>query len=340
VVSGVTAGNTEGYTAVILVFESGAYKVMCKHILQKQNTWYYRRRIPLDVRQLHKDPVTGKIEDQLYFSLKTTDKAEACKKADAQTRRFDALWRAQREGHQGKADPLVAQATLLAAGLQPGDAIRYNDHPVVSDFIDRLVGMREPGDPLPRPSPQDKLTIDILYGAPVPRTLSDAREKHFALGKGPKGKVARDQFERAWRLLLEVAGDVTLENLRRDKANELVSRMVSRGNSAETVQRYLSQVRPVIVTGIREFELTIPNPFDGLTIPNRGEGPRKPRKTYSMSELEAIQRRCREVDDERRWVIAILSDSMARLAEVVGLRKKDVFPRLIHGTCVLTVACA
>ena len=239
VVSGVTAGNTEGYTALIVVFESGAYKVMCMYIEAKLNTWYYRRRIPKDVRQLHPHPRSGKPEVQIYFSLKTGDRAEACKKADAYTRRLDATWRAYREGSQGKASPLVAQATLLAAGLQPGDAIRYNDHPVVSDFIDRLVGMREPGDPLPRPSPQDKLTIDILYGAPVPRTLSDAREKHFELGMGPKNKIAQGQFERAWSLLLEVAGDVTLENLRRDKANEFVLRLVARGSGAETINTLL-----------------------------------------------------------------------------------------------------
>jgi integrase len=155
--------------------------------------------------------------------------------------------------------------------------------------------------------------------------LSDAREKHFELGKGPKGKVARDQFERAWSLLLEVAGDVTLENLRRDKANEFVARMVTRGNGPETIKRYLSQVRPVINTGIREFELNMPNPFDAVVIPNREESPRKPRGTFSMEELEAIQSRCVTQDDERRWALAMLSDTMTRLAEVVGLRKSDVY---------------
>lgn len=44
-------------------------------------------------------------------------------------------------------------------------------------------------------SPQDGLTIDILYGQPMPRALSDARETHMALGKGPKGNVAEQQFE-------------------------------------------------------------------------------------------------------------------------------------------------
>lgn len=78
------------------------------------------------------------------FSLKTADKAEACRLADAQTRRLDALWKAHREGNKTAVDPLVALATLEVAGMSPGDAVRYPDHPAISDFVDRLIGQHEP----------------------------------------------------------------------------------------------------------------------------------------------------------------------------------------------------
>ena len=32
-------------------------------------------------------------------------------------------------------------------------------------------------------TPQSRLTLDLLMGNQVPRTLSDAQEKHVALGK-------------------------------------------------------------------------------------------------------------------------------------------------------------
>lgn len=168
------------------------------------------------------------------------------------------------------------------------------------------------------------MTLGILYGAPIPRTLTDARAKHFALGKGPKGKVAELQFKRAWDLFLEITGDITLQNLRRSHANEFVERLVKSGVGPETVKRYLSQIRPVVETGLREFEIDLKSPFEKLTIPNKDEDPRKPRGTFSMSELDAIQLRCREVDDQRRWAILMLSDTMARLAEIAALRKEDV----------------
>jgi integrase len=297
---------------------------MCKHLQLKGNTYYYRRRIPEDVRRLHKK-LSGKAEEQLFFSLKTTDKIEACRRADAHTRRLDALWKGHREGNKTAVDPHVALATLEAARMSPGDAIRYPDSPAISDFMDILVGQHEAHEPQPRISPQDKLTLDILHGAPVPKLLSDARDKHFELGKGPKGKVAEAQFERAWNLLMRVAGDIPLDHLRREHGNEFVRSLVEdQGVGAETVKKYLAQVRPVISTGLLEFEIRKSHPFEKLVIPNRDEGQRKPRDTFEIEELLSIQVACRAKDDERRWLIAMLSDTMARLSELLAMRKEDV----------------
>lgn len=70
---------------MILLFEAWAYRVMCKHVQLKGNVYYYRRRVPEDVRSLHKRLGRGR-EAQLFFSLKTSDKAEACRRADAHPR--------------------------------------------------------------------------------------------------------------------------------------------------------------------------------------------------------------------------------------------------------------
>ena len=100
---------------------------MCQHIEPKKNRWYYRRRIPVDCRDLHRDVATGKKPQQIYFSLKTSSKTEACKLAVSHTRRLDAMWTA--------------------------------------------------------PSPQTLMTCDILMTGKVPKTLSNARNKHIELGK-------------------------------------------------------------------------------------------------------------------------------------------------------------
>ncbi|WYK04048.1 hypothetical protein DWF04_013355 [Cereibacter sphaeroides f. sp. denitrificans] len=120
-------------------------------------------------------------------------------------------------------------------------------------------------DETPIVSPQDKLTLDILFGAPVPRTLTDAREMYLSLGKGPKNPIAQGQFDRAWKLVFEITADVTLDQLRREHANELVRRLLARRVTAETIRKYISQVSPVIASGIREFELSIKTPSRRLS---------------------------------------------------------------------------
>ena len=291
----------------------------------KGKDYYYRRRVPSDVRKLHKAPNTRKIPEQLFFSLNTSDKAEACRRTDSHTRRLDALWKAYRERHETEGNAQLALATLEAASLKPGHAKLQPDDPTIDNFLSYYLPSHEPYEPRPTLTAQEQLTVDILYGEKIPRTLSDAKELHFELGKGPKNRVGEQQFNRAWNLLLEITGDITLDNLNREHARKFVNRLVDKGDGPETVKRYLSQVRPVIRTGIQEFELSMTNPFDGLTIPNRDEGPRKPRDTYSMAELDVIQEKCRQTDDQRRWAIAMLPDTGARLAEVIGLKKGDVF---------------
>lgn len=309
---------------MVVVIRSGAFMVMCQHIIQKKNTWYYRRRIPVFAQAFYPKGLSAKRPTQLYFSLKTSDKMVACKKADTKTRELDAYWKSL-EGREIGTSASVSLSLLETHGLKPGDALRHPEATVISDFVDDLVGRYEQWEEPPQVSPQDKLTIDILRGAPIPRTLSDAKQKFFDLGKGPKGKVAESQFNRAWQRLIAITGDIPLDQLRRDHANQFVKDLLATNVSGETIRKYLVQIRPVIQTSILEFELDLANSFDRVTIPNLGDGPRKPRKTYSIPETRAIQDRCISVDDERRWAIAMLSDSMCRLAEVIGLRKSDVF---------------
>lgn len=169
----------------------------------------------------------------------------------------------------------------------------------------------------------------MLMTGRVPRTLSDARDKHIELGKLSNEPKQIQQFELAWTILMGVTGDITLDNLRREHANLFVRAVIARGkgpkgNGPATVTRYLKQISPVITTGIREFELPMSNPFVGVAIPNKAEGQRKPRESFTKTEVGLIQKRCREKNDQRRWAIAMISDTGARLAEIVGLRKSDV----------------
>jgi len=159
--------------------------------------------------------------------LKTSDKTEACRRADSHTRRLDALWKAYRERHETEGNAQLALATLEAASLKLGHAKLQPDDPTIDNFLSYYLPSHEPYEPRPTLTAQEQLTVDILYGEKIPRTLSDAKDLHFELGKGPKNRVGEQQFDRAWNLLLEITGDITLDNLNREHAREFVRRLVA-----------------------------------------------------------------------------------------------------------------
>ena len=51
---------------------------------------------------------------------------------------------------------------------------------------------------------------------------------------------------------------------------------------------------------------------------------RRVRHPFSSEELQKIGRLCREVNDQKRWLVALLSHSGMRLAEAVGLMSSDI----------------
>jgi integrase len=296
-----------------------------KYIQKKGNVWYFRRRVSAGCEGLNRD-AKGKPQSVLFFSLKTADQMEAAKRAKEHARRQDALWRKHlNSAGADVVDPKAALGRLEAAGLRPGDALRFPENPVIDRFIDVLTGgPYEQHEYRPEPNAQNSLILDLLMGKQIPKTLSDAKEKHFSLGKGPRNKTAQQQFDRAWALLMDITGDAMITDVRREHANTFVEKLRKRGITAQTISNYVYQIKPVFDTAIREFELSILNPFESLTIVGKDIEKPQERLPYSHDELTAIWRRCREVDDQRRWAISMLSDTGARQAEIVGLRKDDV----------------
>lgn len=310
---------------MVLLFDSGAFRLSAKYIQKKGNVWYFRRRVAAGCEGLHRD-AKGKPQSGLFFSLKTGDQIEAAKRANDHAKRQDALWANHlSKGDVEGVDPKAALGQLEAVGLKPGDGVRYPDNPVIDRFIEALTGgPYEYKEQRPAPTPQSSLTLDLLMGKAIPRTLSDAKDKHIALGKGPRNKTGQQQFDRAWSVMMGITGDAIIGDVRREQANAYVEKLRNRGITADTISKYVYQIKPVLDTAIREFELGIPNPFESLTIAGKGAEKPHERLPYSLTELQAIWQRCRHMDDERRWAIAMLSDTGARQAEVVGLRKEDV----------------
>ena len=97
----------------------------------------------------------------------------------------------------------------------------------------------------------------------------------------------------------------------------------TKGNKSGTIRRRLNSIRPVFRDAAREGEFEDRKIFEGLLIPEQ-KVDTKERLPFTEEEIALIQAECRVKNDDLRWIIALMSDTGMRLAEVVGLKVDDV----------------
>ena len=131
--------------------------------------------------------------------------------------------------------------------------------------------------------------------------------------------------------LIEVASDKQLHQYSRSDANNLRDMLISRGLVASSVKRNFEVVRAIFNVADRESDLGLSNPFSNVLLLNAKEV--RVRPPLSTNEVQNIQQRCFELDDEMRWLISLISDTGLRLAEACGaliedLRVSDEIPHI------------
>ena len=90
----------------------------------------------------------------------------------------------------------------------------------------------------------------------------------------------------------------------------------------DTIKRVFGSIRSIINIAIKEQGLGCSNAFSGTFMP---EGlPVTKRRPIPIDDIRKIQLKCRDEDDELRWIIALLSDTGMRLGEAIGLLKSDI----------------
>ncbi len=102
----------------------------------------------------------------------------------------------------------------------------------------------------------------------------------------------------------------------------LETNWVARGVSQATVKRHFARVRAIWNFSAREHGIMTTNPFANMNL-GGGKAPRK-RRPIPTENIFNIQTLCGEIDDDMRWIVATISDSGMRLAEVIGLQKDDL----------------
>ena len=124
------------------------------------------------------------------------------------------------------------------------------------------------------------------------------------------------------RYLTDCLGHEDLAALEISDAGRFRDYLFDRGMSSSSVKRVFSSVRAVINLAIREKGLSINSVFSGTFIPD--DEAKTQRLPIPTDVLLTIQNECMQMDDESRWLIALISDTGMRLSEACGLLTSDI----------------
>ena len=153
-------------------------------------------------------------------------------------------------------------------------------------------------------------------------TFADALELYVRLKGVGRGKVFARTAERNANYLIECVGEACLCAIKPTDAGKFRDHLIAKGLSLSSVKRVMTSVKAIYNLGAKELGVTNPNPFTGIFIPDNGTGIE--RLPVPLDVIRTIQDECFEIDDDNRWLIAMIADTGMRLSEAVGLLVDDI----------------
>ena len=98
--------------------------------------------------------------------------------------------------------------------------------------------------------------------------------------------------------------------------------LIGRGMTSASVRRVFGTVRVITNLTIREYGLGCKNVFADVYIPDDDRIDKRP--PIPPKVILQIQKECKVIDDEKRWLVSLISDTGMRLAEAAGLLTSDI----------------
>ena len=158
-------------------------------------------------------------------------------------------------------------------------------------------------------------------------SLSEALQTYLTIKGAGKGKTFHAAAERACKYLIQATASKNLHEYTRQDALDYRDYLLAKGLAGSSITRVLNTLNSVINFVSSEYALDVNNPFSGIYY-DRSNKVQK-RQPIPLDALENIQNECYRIDDDMRWLIALISDTGMRLSEAAGLHRDDIV--LNHG---------
>ena len=168
---------------------------------------------------------------------------------------------------------------------------------------------------------QHLIKADKSFSSDAP-LLSVSLEGYFKMKGNGKDEVFFRTGARNINTVINLLGDRPINEYSTSDASILRDHLIEKGLTINTIKRMYSTIRSVINLTISEEGIDCSNAFSNTYMPDLDDS--KERLPISNEDVKSIQNECIKIDDEKRWLIALISDTGMRLSEAVGLLKDDL----------------
>ena len=152
--------------------------------------------------------------------------------------------------------------------------------------------------------------------------LSDALEKYCRLKGINRSKQFFLSANRNIGYVIQHLGNRPIDAYSSSDAAAFRDWLASRNLSSASIRRIFSTVRAVITLTIQEEGIKCGNAFAKTFLPNDA---RPKRASITPEDIKRVQKICLDMADERRLLVALISDTGMRLSEGLGLIWDDIY---------------
>jgi integrase len=153
-------------------------------------------------------------------------------------------------------------------------------------------------------------------------TIDDALDLYLRVKGEHKKNTFFTHSKRTVGYLKECLGSRPLDQYSTADAATFRDWLRKKGLSAASVQRNFSSLKAMVNFAIQELGLDCRNAFVGVYLAS--DEVLTKRQPLSKNQIRHLQQTCYQIDDDIRWLVALISDTGMRLAEAAGLKIEDL----------------
>jgi len=168
-------------------------------------------------------------------------------------------------------------------------------------------------------------------------SLSQAKDIYLSAKGADKPKTFHQTVERSVKNVTSIVGDRPIDLYTRKHANLVRDSLLDRGLSPSSIRRMFGALAALLNFVSKEEGCANTSAFSGVYLREDQRMPSQKRQPIPNETILAVQSECETIDDQARWLVALISDTGMRLSEAVGLVKADIrlneeFPHIMLRT--------